>query len=89
MAVSDNIAKIRKAAEDLARKLSKSTAGLRKTATKSAASTEARVKWELRAIDKEIAALKRSAVRLKKQAAKEIGIAKKRRAAAAKKRKKK
>ena len=88
MAVSDSIAKIRKTAEDLAKRLSKSTAGLRKKASKSAASAEATVKRELRAMDKEIAALRRSAARLKQQAKKEIAIQKRRRAAAKKRKKK-
>jgi hypothetical protein len=88
MAVSWNIEQIRKTVEDLARRLGKSTSGLRKKATEGAAVAETTVKRELRSLDKEIAALKKSASRLKKQAIKEIGIQKRRRAAAKKRKKK-
>jgi len=81
MAISESIRKTRATAAAIAREIGKSATELRKKAKKSAAAAEITVRRELRALDKEISALKRSAMRLRKQAKKEIAIAKRRRAA--------
>jgi len=81
MAISESIRKARATAAAIAREIGKSATELRKKAKKSAAAAEITVRRELRALDKEISALKRSAMRLRKQAKKEIAIAKRRRAA--------